>query len=610
MPSHVSPAGDRREGGWLIQSFTCCAPGGLKDDDSVDRLMSSEQRNREPIYDQPQRVTPPNYHGRPSTSHGGATQISQWIASGRASLSGRRPWSSHSKGRPKIGAPTDFRHLNDMPRRRHSFSPLQLSIYLPGGNLSPLPDFEVEEWDMTTALKKPEPALVNDSIRPQTLTHGYSDSVISGSFTIPRKPLSVSHGDVGSHHRFGSYASASTSILYEGFIPGSDLPLQDLPPDAASNIIQSLPAVRHSDSRHSRPRTSTSSTPSRLRSTSPAKSRSRSNTGSSSTRKPSFRRTKTDVDEAIQELNTIIEEKRLDAVRAAASRNQSPRVSERLNSPAMMKDEQSGEISPGLPSPHVPAIVPKMKVHARSETLSDIGSAFSTPLLGNKPLPTPPSLPMSVSEESLKPGRPKLSLFPVTTSRSVTALSPVSPPTAVSARTKISTWLRKSLTASLISPTESTGPDYITESYNSHHKNERENATSPFYKCHQPALQGGYDDAPSTSTLSSYAPSPLQQSPSDHSSFSVTDTFTATAPTSAASPSPLGHDRRPSATKLPFAAHVKERGSSKAAHVARARGLSVGTVSGVPPPPAYEEVDPHPNTPASTSESRVVGLAF
>ncbi|CAN9173503.1 unnamed protein product [Alternaria alternata] len=80
-----------------------------------------------------------------------------------------------------------------------------------------------------------------------------------------------------------------------------------------------------------------------------------------SSRPGSLRRTKTDVDDAIRELNTIIEERRASAYRTNA---QSPAL---VNRP------------PPSPSHHVPYIAPSMRMHVRSETLSDIGSAFSAP---------------------------------------------------------------------------------------------------------------------------------------------------------------------------------------------------------------------------------------
>lgn len=50
--------------------------------------------------------------------------------------------------RPVIGAPTDFRRVEPPARRRASFRPLELSIYLPGNRLSDLPEFS--QFDLNT----------------------------------------------------------------------------------------------------------------------------------------------------------------------------------------------------------------------------------------------------------------------------------------------------------------------------------------------------------------------------------------------------------------------------------------------------------------------------
>jgi len=79
-------------------------------------------------------------------------------------------------------------------------------------------------------------------------------------------------------------------------------------------------------------------------------------------KRPSIKRMRTDVEEAIHELNTIVEERRLASRASSAVSNNDG---------------------------HVPAIAPSMKMRVRSETLSDIGSAFSVPV-ASKPLPAMP----------------------------------------------------------------------------------------------------------------------------------------------------------------------------------------------------------------------------
>ena len=93
--------------------------------------------------------------------------------------------------RMAIGAPTDFQHLNATPpsRRREGsggFRPLELSIYMPQNQLSPLlPHFRPED------IAFPSNDDMKDLPRPPTaMTHSRSGSSLS--FQIPRKPIRAS----------------------------------------------------------------------------------------------------------------------------------------------------------------------------------------------------------------------------------------------------------------------------------------------------------------------------------------------------------------------------------------------------------------------------------
>jgi hypothetical protein len=365
-------------------------------------------------YEQPRSVplSPTNpLAPRPSATRSSAThQISQWVstsreyaarASSRASLSVlTRPRRSHS--RPTIGHPTDFRHTDGfdgiqamideapMPiRHRRSYRPLQLSIYLPDGRLSPLPDFDTgDSWGSHPAnVEMPAQALVRG--RDARLD---SVSSLTSTFLIQRKP-------VGSGSRRSSLQS-QTSVVAQN----------DRLSDAATSPTYPQPSpLPISGAGLRRAHTSGTSSPGRPLSRQPSPSRSRANTAPS--RPASLRRTKTDVDDAIRELNTIVEERR-----ASTYRSQSP---------------WANTGPPPSPSQHVPHFAPTMRMHVRSETLSDIGSAFSVPL--NKAVPTAPKKPQ---REFTGP----LTSNPIT---------PRQPPTTPIHR--LGAWLKRSTTSSTMS---------------------------------------------------------------------------------------------------------------------------------------------------------------
>lgn len=126
---------------------------------------------------------------------------SQWVtrtksfgsrASTRASFAMRRKLnayngfhsSNNTPRRPRIGAPSDFRHVDHaMPRRKEVFRPLELSIYMPENQLSPiLPHFgQIDDMSFPPDHMKELP------YPPTALSHSRSDSQMS--FRIPRKPL-------------------------------------------------------------------------------------------------------------------------------------------------------------------------------------------------------------------------------------------------------------------------------------------------------------------------------------------------------------------------------------------------------------------------------------
>jgi hypothetical protein len=393
-------------------------------------------------YEQPRPVPQPCAEPmlqRPSTSQSMSRHVSQWVsnsreyaarASSRASISTlTRPRRSHS--RPSISRPTDFRHfdgLDDIPsmlndasmpvRRRRSFRPLELSIYLPDGcgHLSPLPDFDGEDdWtSLPSQLERPAEAHVRER---DSRTSSMSSNPSASSFIIQRKP-------VGGHSRQSSVQSQRSTTTHERRLSGTTMgtmatpTLAHLPENSQIAVDQMLvkPTMQRS-------RTSGTLSPARVLSRLPSPSRNRANTAPTS-RPGSLRRTKTDVDDAIRELNTIVEERRASAYRSHA------------HSPALINRP------PPSPSHHVPYIAPSMRMHVRSETLSDIGSAFSAPL-GFKPLPSTPEAgtPTRRATMGLTLAPPSFAHTGPLTSNPITPPPPATPTTPIA---RLGAWIKRS----------------------------------------------------------------------------------------------------------------------------------------------------------------------
>ncbi|KAF1976533.1 hypothetical protein BU23DRAFT_440086, partial [Bimuria novae-zelandiae CBS 107.79] len=317
---------------WLDISVGCCASErreSIEEDDARDALRAIES-DMEICYDQPRTIEVPRAEPvspRPATTHSVSRHVSQWVATSRdfaSRASSRasvytltRPRKSHSKVRLSISDPIEFRHdggydgvhgiqsmLDDAPmpvRRRRSFRPLELSIYLPDGRLSPLPDFELDAWgEMPQA---PAQVLVRNR---DSRTNSISSDPAASCYLIQRKP-------VGSGSRRSSVQSIRSVQSRPLSMTLSTLPFLQEEPKSPKAQAESIRSTTPSDLQ----RRGTLSPP-RILSRLPSPSRARSNTAPS--RPPSLRRAKTDVDAAIRELNTIVEERRADAYRF---RNQS-----------------------------------------------------------------------------------------------------------------------------------------------------------------------------------------------------------------------------------------------------------------------------------------------
>ncbi|TVY85729.1 hypothetical protein LAWI1_G008565, partial [Lachnellula willkommii] len=181
---------------WLRSSVNCCSP--LRQQQAPRSRGESER----PIgieHRQPRLIAPP----MPEPQDRPSTRGREWVsrtksfasrASSRGSFSVRRKINAYNgprRPRMAIGAPTDFQHLTAMPPSRRTegsggFRPLELSIYMPQNQLSPLlPHFRPED------ISFPSNDDMKDLPRPPTaMTHSRSGSALS--FQIPRKPIRAS----------------------------------------------------------------------------------------------------------------------------------------------------------------------------------------------------------------------------------------------------------------------------------------------------------------------------------------------------------------------------------------------------------------------------------
>ncbi|KAF2503152.1 hypothetical protein BU16DRAFT_521761 [Lophium mytilinum] len=464
---------------WLAISFAgCCASAELRDEKEA-ALRANSPVEMQICYDQPRAVELPRAepeHPRPVTSHSMSRHVSQWVMSGRDTMSRasirtnsstvKRPWVAHSKGRPSISGPTDFRRVEGldtfqeeaMPvRRRRSFRPLELSIYVDNGRLSPLPDFAEAEWSSLPAgLEFPAQARVRSSSK--------TDSISSNtSYNIQRKPV-------------GSIRSSISSTISR---PTSTHLLQN------ESFCQSPSTFQRSGTMSSlaSPRTPLSRLPS------PSRARSYTDAPHSLTKRGSLRRAKTDVEREIRELNTIVEDRRADA---------------RLGPSATFPN-----IPPPSPSHHVPAIAPSLRMHVRSETLSDIGSAFSVPFV-SKPLPSSP-LPNARSRS--QSSSPTPSLFATRTKKLKLIPPPLPPPprqgplnsnpitpptptvpTPTTPLGRLGAWLKRSIPSTPTTPTSAAAYKISNPIPQQH------STPTPFYQCTpQPTQQQSHHHSGSES---------------------------------------------------------------------------------------------------------------
>jgi len=178
----------RLSGGTWRRTLTGTEPERTADEDGIYR-------------DQPSREPPPSAAQQwPSERDDGNGRAQKRTTSVGSRFSVRRRFmsnSSSSSRRPQISAPTNFRHIysesfqfpSPQPRQRPVFfRPLELSIYAPNNQLSPLlPDFDLDEHipPPPAAYTRRDTANACWDGSSATLTHERSTS--SMSFHLPRR---------------------------------------------------------------------------------------------------------------------------------------------------------------------------------------------------------------------------------------------------------------------------------------------------------------------------------------------------------------------------------------------------------------------------------------
>lgn len=240
------------------------------------------------------------------------------------------------KKRPSIGAPTSFRRLEYTEGQRVSLIPLRLGPIV------------LDE----TPPPQPEPQICRP---PSYISADVADHVL--------KRADSTRDSLSKHVDHDSYPELRDTPFERAQKTGVAATSQ--PRSQSEHTLSSVPGqVRERASRLTMSTQSSSASLRRqaiesnavsayTRSSSREPSRERPalkrKLSLQSMRKPYVEAGSSDVDKEILELNTIVEEKRNEAVRSTT------------------------------PDEHRPAVAPTMQVRARSETLTDIGSAFSRP---------------------------------------------------------------------------------------------------------------------------------------------------------------------------------------------------------------------------------------
>ncbi|QGA14343.1 hypothetical protein EYB26_001996 [Talaromyces marneffei] len=182
---------------WVTSCVSCLWPQADQESQRPQpRQQIGVEREMEICQSQPHLVPPMKlvfYGDLPSPgghdqSRSSAALLPPWVQETRnlASMASQRAsvllTRKKTLSRPVIGAPTDFRRVEPIARRR-SFRPLELSIYLPGNRLSNLPEFSHFDLDTPGQLSPPAKALMSPF---DSSSHLRRDS---GPFQLSRKPV-------------------------------------------------------------------------------------------------------------------------------------------------------------------------------------------------------------------------------------------------------------------------------------------------------------------------------------------------------------------------------------------------------------------------------------
>ncbi|KAK4505222.1 hypothetical protein PRZ48_003185 [Zasmidium cellare] len=272
---------------------------------------------------------------------------------GKMSLHSRQKSSTTLPKRISISRPTDFRRLEYTEKQRRSLVPLQLSpVVLREHTPDPL------SHDPTTGnrLSRSADGLMEDTTN------------IRNSYRASRGTPFERCQHLSSTARLSEPAAG---VNERGqIIPDTKPNTPTRPTLSTQSSSSSMHSLRRQALESSG---STSTTPSRPSSERIRLKRKRSN------QKGSGSSAELNVDKEILELNTIVEERR-----AESARPSSP--------------TEDG---------HVPAVAPSMPVRARSETLTDIGSAFSRPLISvTTSMSQPEESTISPAEKTFSPVTP------------------------------------------------------------------------------------------------------------------------------------------------------------------------------------------------------------
>ncbi|KXL44336.1 MAG: hypothetical protein FE78DRAFT_32747 [Acidomyces sp. 'richmondensis'] len=352
MGLFVSPDGHYR--GWLAGLLCCCA-AVTEDENSTEGGVSRPSPRGVLCHEQPLPLTllpsiPSKTHTHVAQSDAPHTLRDDLLHTapgqlerppslkpldlgdsslfGRPSRHGRQASSSSHSMRPSISAPHAFRRLEYTDGQRTSLVPLKLAPVRLTESPAPLANLPIVEepsdslHDRSGSGEELLAEIIQDSYRLQRESpfqrcrKRASTSTPQSQTQVQRTPSDRSHSSIApSLERTGSRGSVSRQSS------GGSLRRQAI--DTRASSVGSRPSIER---------------------TRPQRKRS-----AQSIRRHLVENNDADIDKEILELNTIVEERRLETIRSQTA------------------------------DQHIAAVAPSMRVRARSETLNDIGSAFARP---------------------------------------------------------------------------------------------------------------------------------------------------------------------------------------------------------------------------------------